>query len=155
MSGQRLPAPKRPAHDPSLRECGLKNTHTRIAVLNVIRDSEGQHLSAEDIFRRLPAHGEDMAMATVYRVLASLERAGLVSRSMFDGGKAVYELDTGEHHDHLICVGCGRVAEFRDPQIEARQLAVAASRGFELTDHRLLLYGRCADCTATRNAEPG
>lgn len=118
----------------------------RLHVLDIIRTSEHRHLTAEEIYRRLGDHGDDVALATVYRVLSNLEAAGLVTRSVFDGSRAVYELNTAQHHDHLVCVGCGLVAEFRDDDIEARQRAVAQARGFELAAHSLALYGMCSDC---------
>lgn len=129
-----------------LRNSGLKATLPRIKVLDVLRHSETRHMTVEDIYRRLGDQGADIGLATVYRVVAQLEAAGILARHSFDAGRAVYELDHGRHHDHLICVACGRVEEFNDPTIEARQQVVAAEKGFALAEHRLTLYGRCAAC---------
>ena len=125
--------------EPELRQVGLKVTHARKRVLEIIRSSPARHLSAEDIYRMLIEQRLDVGMATVYRVLSQLEGAGLLLRHVFDGGRAVFEYDEGVHHDHLICVGCGRVDEFRDDRIEALQREVAGAHGYQLADHRLLL----------------
>ena len=116
--------------DQELRSVGLKATLPRIKVLEIIRGSEERHLSAEDVFRRLLEQGHDVGLATVYRVLSQLEAAGLLSRNVFDGGKAVFEMNEGDHHDHLICVSCGRVDEFTSPVIEKVQYEVAEAHGY-------------------------
>ena len=126
-----------------LRDAGLKVTSPRLKVLEVLETSKERHLSAEGIYRLLLDGGEELGLATVYRVLMQFEQAGLLTRSNFESGKAVFELNEGQHHDHLVCLDCGRVEEFYDPEIEARQRAVAAERGFELQDHSLALYANC------------
>ena len=138
--------------EPDLRNAGLKATLPRMRVLDIIRHSDARHLSAEDVFRRLLSQGADVGIATVYRVLSQLEGAGLLSRNVFDGGKAVFEINEGTHHDHLICLSCGRVDEFRNEVIESLQREVAATQGYELADHRLALYGHCAACADGRAA---
>lgn len=126
-----------------LKSSGLKATLPRIKILEVFQRSTQRHLTAEDVFKLLLAEGADVGLATVYRVLMQFEQAGLLVRSNFESGKAVYELNEGQHHDHLVCLTCGRVEEFYDQQIEQRQRAIAAERGFELQDHSLALYGTC------------
>jgi Fur family ferric uptake transcriptional regulator len=133
-----------------LHRVGLKATLPRMRVLEIIRTSTQRHLSAEDVYRRLLEEQADIGLATVYRVLAQLEHAGILARSAFDSGKSVYEIDEGRHHDHLICVSCGRVDEFHDAAIENRQIAVAKSKGFELHEHSLALYGLCAQCKTAK-----
>jgi len=133
----------------NLHRVGLKATLPRMRVLELIRSSPQRHLSAEDVYRRLLEEKIDIGLATVYRVLAQLEQAGILARSTFDTGKSVFEINEGPHHDHLLCVSCGRVDEFHDDAIERRQVAVAAARGFELQEHHLALYGLCAQCRAT------
>jgi Fur family ferric uptake transcriptional regulator len=130
----------------SLQSAGLKVTLPRLKVLDVFRSSKTRHLSADDVFRNLMQHDNDIGMATIYRVLGQLEQAGLVQRSAFGEDRAVYELNEGSHHDHLVCINCGRVDEFTDNTIEARQQAVANQHGYVLTDHRLALYGLCPKC---------
>lgn len=137
-------------HQAGLKSVGLKATLPRMQVLEIIRSSEHRHLSAEDVFRRICDQGSDVGLATVYRVLSQLEGAGLLSRNVFDGGKALFEINEGRHHDHLICLTCGRVDEFSNEAIEALQRDVAAVQGYELADHRLALYGHCAACVAAR-----
>jgi Fur family ferric uptake transcriptional regulator len=139
-----------PACEPELRSVGLKATLPRMRVLEIIRASESRHLSAEDVYRRLLEQGADVGLATVYRVLSQLEGAGLLLRNVFDGGSAVFEINEGKHHDHLICLSCGKVDEFSNEDIEALQRGVAAGLGYELADHRLALYGHCASCVAAR-----
>ena len=131
-----------------LKSSGLKATLPRIKILDVFRRAERRHMTAEDVFKALLAEGSDIGLATVYRVLMQFEQAGLLKRSNFESGKSVFELDAGEHHDHLVCLTCGRVEEFFDAQIEQRQHAIAVQRGFELQDHALALYARCTkpDC---------
>jgi len=128
----------------SLKDSGLKATLPRRKVLELFEHSKVRHLSAEDVYRRLLAEGIDIGLATVYRVLTQFEQAGLLSRQHFETGKAVFELNQGGHHDHLVCLQCGRVEEFYDAEIEQRQSEVARQRGFELHGHSLALY---ADCT--------
>jgi Fur family transcriptional regulator, ferric uptake regulator len=130
----------------SLHNAGLKATLPRIRVLEVFRTSKTRHLSADDVFRNLMQHDNEVGLATVYRVLSQLEHAGLIERSAFSEDRAVYELNEGTHHDHLVCINCGRVDEFNDTTIEARQQAVAHQHGYVLTDHRLALYGLCPKC---------
>lgn len=129
-----------------LKSTGLKATLPRLKILEVFQQSEQRHLTAEDVYRLLIEAQSDIGLATVYRVLTQFEQAGILVRSNFEGTKAVFELDDGKHHDHLICVSCGKVAEFHDPTIEKRQVAVAEKLGFTITDHELTLYGRCSDC---------
>ena len=135
-------------HAEELKSSGLKATLPRIKILEVFQRTERRHLTAEDVFKMLLAEGADIGLATVYRVLMQFEQAGLLLRSNFESGKAVFELNEGEHHDHLVCLDCGRVEEFFDPEIETRQHAIAAERGFDLQDHSLALYARCTktDC---------
>jgi Fur family transcriptional regulator, ferric uptake regulator len=126
-----------------LKNSGLKATLPRIKVLEVFQKATQRHMSAEDVFRVLLNDGADVGLATVYRVLMQFEQAGILSRNHFESGKAVFELNEGKHHDHLVCVDCGRVEEFFDAEIEKRQKAVAQTRGFELQDHALALYAVC------------
>ena len=123
---------------------GLKATLPRLKILEIFQSGRRRHMSAEDVFRELLAERQDIGLATVYRVLTQFEQAGILKRSNFESGKAVFELDEGNHHDHLVCLQCGRVEEFFDPEIEARQRVVAAARGFELQEHSLALYGNCS-----------
>jgi len=140
--------------DAELKSAGLKATLPRVKVLEVIRGSQARHLSAEEVYRRLLAQGSDLGLATIYRVLAQLEGAGLLSRNVFDGGKAVYEINEGSPHDHLICLSCGRVDEFTSAAVQAQQRAVAAERGYQLAGRGLVLYGHCPGCLAAGPA-PG
>jgi Fur family ferric uptake transcriptional regulator len=132
----------------SLKEIGLKATLPRRKILALFESSKVRHLSAEDVYRQLLADGIDVGLATVYRVLTQFEQAGLLSRQHFETGKAVFELSQSGHHDHLVCLQCGRVEEFYDAEIEGRQSAVAGERGFQLKGHSLALYADCvkADC---------
>ncbi len=130
-------------HVDELKSSGLKATLPRIKILEVFQQSERRHMTAEDVFKALLAEGSDIGLATVYRVLMQFEQAGLLTRSNFESGKAVFELNEGQHHDHLVCLNCGRVEEFFDAEIEARQRAVASARGFELQEHSLALYANC------------
>jgi Fur family ferric uptake transcriptional regulator len=127
-----------------LKNIGLKATLPRLKILNLFELSEVRHLTAEDVYRLLLAEDVDIGLATVYRVLTQFEQAGLLVRHHFESGKAVYELNQGGHHDHLVCMQCGRVEEFFDEEIERRQKKVATERGFAIHDHSLYLY---ADCT--------
>lgn len=135
-------------HAEELKSSGLKATLPRIKILEVFQNTSRRHMTAEDVFKALLAEGADIGLATVYRVLMQFEQAGLLTRSNFESGKSVFELNEGRHHDHLVCMSCGRVEEFFDPEIEQRQRAVAEARGFELHEHSLSLYARCikADC---------
>ena len=126
-----------------LKNSGLKATLPRIKVLEVFQSTQQRHLSAEDVYRLLLGEGADVGLATVYRVLMQFEQAGILVRTHIETGKAVFELNEGTHHDHLVCLDCGRVEEFFDAEIEKRQHAVADARGFELQDHALVLYGAC------------
>jgi Fur family ferric uptake transcriptional regulator len=130
-------------HADELKSSGLKATLPRIKILEVFQRTERRHLTAEDVFKMLLAEGADIGLATVYRVLMQFEQAGLLLRSNFESGKAVFEINEGQHHDHLVCLDCGRVEEFFDPEIEQRQRAIAVGRGFELQEHSLALYARC------------
>jgi len=130
-------------HAEELKSSGLKATLPRIKILEVFQRTERRHLTAEDVFKVLLADGADIGLATVYRVLMQFEQAGLLRRSNFESGKAVFELNEGQHHDHLVCLDCGRVEEFFDAEIEHRQRAIAVTRGFELQEHSLALYARC------------
>jgi len=130
-----------------LKNIGLKATLPRLKILNLFELSEVRHLTAEDVYRLLLAEDVDIGLATVYRVLTQFEQAGLLVRHHFESGKAVYELNQGGHHDHLVCMQCGRVEEFFDEEIERRQKKIAAERGFAIHDHSLYLY---ADCTKDR-----
>ena len=131
-----------------LKTIGLKATLPRLRILELFEKSEVRHLSAEDVYRILLNEGTDTGLATVYRVLTQFEQAGLLSRQHFETGKAVFELNQGGHHDHLVCLQCGRVEEFYDAEIEKRQARVARERGFAIHDHQLYLYADCikADC---------
>ena len=126
-----------------LKNTGLKATLPRLKILDVFQNSRQRHMTAEDVFRVLLESRSDIGLATVYRVLMQFEQAGLLSRSHFESGKSVFELNEGQHHDHLVCLTCGRVEEFFDPEIEQRQRAVAQAQGFDLQDHALSLYAVC------------
>lgn len=129
-----------------LRRAGLKVTTPRLKILEILAGSGIEvlrHLSAEDIYKRLLESNEDIGLATVYRVLTQFEAAGLVSRHHFEGGTAVFELNRGEHHDHVVCLDCGRVEEFADADIEALQGKAAERLGFSIADHSLIVYGHC------------
>jgi Fur family ferric uptake transcriptional regulator len=130
-------------HAEELKSSGLKATLPRIKILEVFQRTERRHLTAEDVFKMLLSDGADIGLATVYRVLMQFEQAGLLRRSNFESGKAVFELNEGQHHDHLVCLDCGRVEEFFDAEIEQRQRTIAVTRGFELQEHSLALYARC------------
>ena len=131
--------------DKALRDAGLKVTEPRLLILQLL-EGRKQHLSAEEIHQLLKDEGHEVGSATVYRALIQFEQAGLVVRHNFEGGYAVFELDRGEHHDHLVCVQCGKVKEFVDDIIESRQVSIAKKKGFELTDHTLVIYGVCRGC---------
>jgi len=129
-----------------LRKAGLKVTLPRMKILDILETTSSRHQSAEDVYKALLETGEDIGLATVYRVLTQFEAAGLVNRHHFEGGHSVFELNEGGHHDHILCVKCGKVDEFIDDTIEKRQKAIAADLGYELTDHCLYMYGICKDC---------
>ncbi len=126
-----------------LKKVGLKVTLPRVKIFQVLESADPHHMSAEDVYRALIDAGEDVGLATVYRVLTQFESAGLVERHNFDGGHSVFELARGEHHDHIVCVDCGKVSEFTDALIEEQQQKVAKKLGFRLQDHSLYLYGVC------------
>lgn len=130
-----------PSH---LKNIGLKATLPRLKILDLFEQSEKRHLTAEEVYRHLIDEGQDIGLATVYRVLTQFEQAGLLIRHHFDSDKAVFELNEGHHHDHLVCLQCGRVEEFVDSEIEKRQKAIAKDHGFTIHDHSLQIY---ADCT--------
>lgn len=129
-----------------LRNAGLKVTLPRVKILNILEQCQARHLSAEDIYKVLLEAHEDIGLATVYRVLTQFEAAGLVTKHNFEGGHSVFELNQGEHHDHLVCVKCGKVEEFVDDIIEERQQEIAKEAGFQITDHSLNIYGICLAC---------
>jgi len=132
-----------------LRKAGLKVTLPRMKILDILEGSDARHHSAEDVYKILLETGEDIGLATVYRVLTQFESAGLVTRHHFEGGHSVFELNQGDHHDHILCVKCGRVDEFVDEIIEQHQKDIAARLGYELTDHCLYMYGVCSNCKVT------
>src|SRR5512143_3792368 len=129
-----------------LKKAGLKATLPRIKILQILENAEPRHMSAEDVYKVLLDTGEDVGLATVYRVLTQFESAGLVTRHNFEGGHAIFELNEGSHHDHILCVRCGRLEEFMDDTIEQRQHTIARQHGFEMTDHSLTIYGICDEC---------
>lgn len=126
-----------------LKATGLKATLPRLKILEIFQKNPVRHLSAEDIYRLLLSENLEIGLATVYRVLTQFEQAGILSRNYFETGKAVFELNEGSHHDHLVCIDCGRVEEFQDDEIEKRQHEIADRHGFEIVDHTLAIYGRC------------
>ena len=134
------------AESQELKDAGLKITLPRIKILQILENAEIHHVSAEDVYKLLLANGEEIGLATVYRVLTQFEQAGLVVRHNFEGGHSVLELSSEKHHDHIVCVRCGKVEEFNDVEIERRQEKVARSMGYELTDHHLNMYGLCPEC---------
>ena len=133
-----------------LKSSGLKATLPRLKILEVFQRSQQRHMTAEDVYKLLLAEDADIGLATVYRVLMQFEQAGLLSRSHFESGKSVFELNEGKHHDHLLCLTCGRVEEFYDAEIERRQQMIAKDKGWILQDHAMSLYGLCADCVSKR-----
>jgi len=133
-----------------LRSAGLKVTLPRVKILQILEKQVNErHLTAEMVYKILLSEGEEIGLATVYRVLTQFEAAGLVTRHHFEGGNSIFELDTGDHHDHILCMKCGKVDEFTDELIEARQKEVALKLGYELTDHGLYLYGFCPKCKSS------
>ena len=141
----------------SLKTIGLKATLPRLRILEIFEKSEVRHLSAEDVYKTLLKEGTDTGLATVYRVLTQFEQAGLLIRHHFESGKAVFELKQAGHHDHIVCIECGHVEEFYDPEIEKRQVEVAQARGFRIHDHSLHLYAQCTrrDCPHRKGAANG
>src|SRR5690606_38103690 len=133
-----------------LKNMGLKATFPRLKILDIFRRADLRHQSAEDVYRALIAEDVDIGLATVYRVLTQFEQAGILVRSQFDGGKAVFELNDGDHHDHLICTHCNKVVEFSDTDIERRQYKIAEDHGFVLESHTMMLYGMCPECAVKR-----
>ena len=129
-----------------LKKAGLKITTPRRKILEIMESADNHHMSAEDIYRLLLESGEEIGLATVYRVLTQFQQAGLVVRHNFEGDQAVFELDHGQHHDHLVCVKCGGVEEFVDDVIESRQTEIAKNAGYQITDHSLNIYGICGHC---------
>lgn len=129
-----------------LKKAGLKATLPRLKILNFLEGSDVRHMTAEEVYKALLESGEEIGLATVYRVLTQFEAAGLVTRHHFEGGQSVFELNEGTHHDHILCVKCGKVDEFMDPTIEERQHAIADKLGYTMTDHSLYIYGVCPDC---------
>jgi len=135
-----------------LKSTGLKATLPRLKILEIFQKGAQRHMTAADVFRVLLDERSDIGLATVYRVLTQFEQAGILERSHFESGKAVYELNEGTHHDHLICTACGKVEEFYDAEIEKRQNLIAKEKGWVIQDHSMALYGQCAEC-ATRAAK--
>lgn len=133
-----------------LKNMGLKATFPRLKILDIFRKSDQRHLSAEDVYRALISESVEIGLATVYRVLTQFEQAGILARSQFDTGKAVFELNDGDHHDHMICTNCGSVTEFTDTEIEKRQHKVAKDHSFTLESHAMVLYGICSNCQKRR-----
>ncbi|MFA5521013.1 MAG: ferric iron uptake transcriptional regulator [Castellaniella sp.] len=129
-----------------LKSAGLKATFPRLKILDIFRRADPRHQSAEDVYRTLMAEDVDIGLATVYRVLTQFEQAGILTRSQFDGTRAVFEMNDGDHHDHLICTSCGKVVEFYEKNIEKRQHEIAREHGFVLESHTMMLYGICASC---------
>jgi Fur family ferric uptake transcriptional regulator len=129
-----------------LKKAGLKATLPRLRILSILEQRIDEHLSAEDVYKALIEVGEDVGLATVYRVLTQFESAGLVIRHNFEGGRSVFELDSGQHHDHLVCLSCGAVVEFVDATIEQRQQDIAKEHDFRIMEHSLVIYGHCATC---------
>lgn len=129
-----------------LKKVGLKITLPRLKILQLFEKEGGRHLTAERVYKKLLETGEDVGLATVYRVLTQFETAGLVTHHHFEGGSTVYELNEGKHHDHMLCVQCGKIEDFTDEAIENRQKTIAQKHGFEITDHCMYLYGTCKNC---------
>ncbi|KMN36210.1 MULTISPECIES: ferric iron uptake transcriptional regulator [Chromobacterium] len=135
-----------------LKDIGLKATGPRLKILDLFEEENAGHMSAEDVYRKLLAENIDIGLATIYRVLTQFEQAGILVRHHFETGKAVYELNQGGHHDHMVCVSCGKVVEFFDPEIEALQDRIAEQHGFRIVDHALYMYGECPDCLNAKKA---
>ncbi|AXR06372.1 ferric iron uptake transcriptional regulator [Salinimonas sediminis] len=128
-----------------LKKAGLKVTLPRLKILQILQEPKNQHISAEDVYKILIDHGEEIGLATVYRVLNQFDDAGILNRHHFEGGKSVFEISHKDHHDHLVCLKCGKVIEFEDDMIERRQIEIAEENNMKLTHHSLYLYGECAD----------
>jgi Fur family ferric uptake transcriptional regulator len=141
----------------NLKSMGLKATFPRLKILDLFQKNDQRHMTAEDVYRQLIAEGMDIGLATVYRVLTQFEQAGLLERHYFESGKAVFELNEGRHHDHLVCMQCGKVEEFYDAEIERRQQKVAKERGFNVHEHALYLYCDCikTDCPNKKSEHGG
>lgn len=139
-----------PNNPSELKASGLKATLPRLKILEIFQNTAIRHLSAEDVYKILLADNMDVGLATVYRVLTQFEQAGLLQRNHFEPGKAVFELNPGSHHDHLVCLDCGVVEEFFDAEIERRQIQIAQEYGFAIADHALALYGHCKTCQKSR-----
>jgi Fur family ferric uptake transcriptional regulator len=138
-----------------LKSIGLKATLPRLKILDLFEQSDKRHMTAEDVYRLLTADGQDIGLATVYRVLTQFEQAGILIRHHFDSDRAVFELNQGEHHDHLVCLQCGKVEEFVDAEIEKRQTRIAKERGFAIREHSLQIYADCVkeNCPNRKPAE--
>lgn len=140
-------------HQPEhLKNAGLKSTLPRLKILNLFESGQERHMSAEDVYKRLLSSGDDVGLATVYRVLTQFEQVGLLVRHYFEGGKSVFELNQGAHHDHIVCMQCGHVVEFYDADIEERQEKAASERGFKIRDHSLYIYADCAQTPCPNKA---
>ncbi len=137
-----------------LKNIGLKATIPRLTILDLFQKTTSRHMTAEDVYRHLLNEGMDIGLATVYRVLTQFEQAGLLQRHFFESGKAVFELNEGGHHDHLVCLQCGRVEEFYDAEIEKRQNEVAKSRGFAISEHELYIYADCLTPDCINKTQP-
>lgn len=137
-----------------LKNIGLKATFPRLKILELFENAEARHLTADDVHRRLLGENMDIGLATVYRVLTQFEQAGLLERHHFESGKAVFEIKAGQHHDHLVCINCGRVEEFYDEEIERRQKKIARERGFAIQEHALYLYAECLKPECPHREEP-
>ncbi|MEE8264184.1 MAG: ferric iron uptake transcriptional regulator [Gammaproteobacteria bacterium] len=133
-----------------LKKAGLKATLPRIRILQMLENSKQRHMSAEDVYKALLEAGEDVGLATIYRVLTQFEAASLVTRHHFEGSHSVFELKQGPHHDHIMCIQCGKIVEFVDDIIEERQRIMAEQNGFDIEDHSLILYGRCKDPSCSK-----
>ncbi len=136
-----------------LKKAGLKVTLPRMKILDILQEKTDSHMSADDLYKLLLESDEDIGLATVYRVLTQFESAGLVKRHNFEGGQSVFELDHGDHHDHILCIDCGFIEEFFDKTIEEQQHAIAKKAGFQLNDHSLVLYGKCIRKNCPRQAD--
>lgn len=133
-----------------LKKAGLKVTLPRVSILEILEEAEQHHMSAEDVYKTLLNNGNEIGLATVYRVLTQFEAAGLVTRHHFDGGQAIFELDTGDNHDHIVCLKTGKVAEFKDAEIEKRLEEIAEELGYTLNEHKIILYGEVIESTKER-----
>ncbi|MDO5686583.1 MAG: ferric iron uptake transcriptional regulator [Neisseria sp.] len=138
------------SHTEQIRSLGLKVTGPRLKILNLFETRAEEHLSAEDVYRITLEENLNIGVATVYRVLAQFEESGILIRHHFETGKAVYELDRGDHHDHIVCLDCGKVTEFFDKEIEGLQERIAKRNGYEIVDHALYMYGTCGECRSKK-----